>query len=171
MAQESPQIALSDSQLEWPKRDWTPSYLPQGRALRIPMGYFSALAPALAICPSCWGSMPETPMAPIILPSTKIGTPPSYGVAPRSPSTRNPIPPPAIASSNPLDGRLNNTAVRALSSATAIDPSWVLSSRCTATTYPPVSTTVITTGQLFFWASASAAAMIFLACSSEIGAP
>src|SRR5258708_23014443 len=34
------------------------------------LGYFaSASAPALATCASCEGSAPETPMAPIILPS------------------------------------------------------------------------------------------------------
>src|SRR5262249_33223409 len=55
-----------------------------------------------------------------------------------------------MASSNTLDERRYNTAVRAFPSATGIDPSWVLSSRAVATTYPPVSTTVMTTKKVFF---------------------
>ena len=42
-----------------------------------PTRYFMALAAALATCPSCWGSIPETPTAPTSLPSMRIGTPPS----------------------------------------------------------------------------------------------
>ena len=40
-------------------------------------GYFAALAPAAAAMPSCWPVPPLAPIAPMILPLTIIGTPPS----------------------------------------------------------------------------------------------
>src|SRR5215468_756285 len=39
--------------------------------------YFAALAPAAAAMPSCWPVPPLAPIAPMILPFTIIGTPPS----------------------------------------------------------------------------------------------
>src|SRR5919108_5872386 len=50
-------------------------------------------------------------------------------------------------------------------------PHWALSSRCTICTLPPGSTMVMTTGHLFFTASASAPAITFLACSRVSAAP
>src|SRR5882757_2730504 len=47
-----------------------------------PSAYFTASAPAFAHCPSCGAVPPDTPIAPAILPSTKIGIPPSIGTAP-----------------------------------------------------------------------------------------
>ena len=47
----------------------------------------------------------------------------------------------------------------------------VLSSFCSMTRDPVVSRMAIATGQLFFFASASAAAIAFLAVSRVIGAP
>ena len=38
--------------------------------------FASAAAPAVATCSSCEDSAPETPMAPMILPSTTTSTPP-----------------------------------------------------------------------------------------------
>ena len=57
------------------RRSRDPGPTPGEAARRF--SYFRPLAPALATCPSCVGSMPETPIAPMILPSTIIGTPPS----------------------------------------------------------------------------------------------
>src|SRR4029453_8282944 len=76
-----------------------------------------------------------------------------------------------MASENTLVGRRKATAERALSLATSMLPHCVLSRRCSMTSNPPVSRIAITTGQLFFRASASAAAMAFLACSRLIGVP
>src|ERR1700745_1589521 len=39
--------------------------------------YFAALAPAAAAKPSCWPVPPLAPIAPMILPLTTIGSPPS----------------------------------------------------------------------------------------------
>src|SRR5262249_39972734 len=39
--------------------------------------FFAALAPAAAAMPSCWPVPPLAPIAPMILPLTIIGTPPS----------------------------------------------------------------------------------------------
>src|SRR5205807_8774813 len=39
--------------------------------------YLAALAPAAAATPSCWPVPPLAPIAPMILPFTMIGTPPS----------------------------------------------------------------------------------------------
>ena len=58
----------------------------------------TAAAPARAHWPSCGLAPPQTPIAPTILPSMTIGTPPSTGTAPLSPSTRHPSPPVASMS-------------------------------------------------------------------------
>ncbi len=52
---------------------------PSGKcAMRPPAAaYFAALAPAAAARPSCWPVPPLAPIAPMILPFTVIGTPPS----------------------------------------------------------------------------------------------
>jgi len=50
-------------------------------------------------------------------------------------------------------------------------PSCALSMREKATSRPPLSTTAITISQSFFLASASAAAMAFMAASCPIGIP
>src|SRR3984893_6079841 len=68
--------------------------------------YFAASAPAVATSPSWLEAAPETPIAPIILPSTMRGMPPSSGDALRSASVRRPIPPCATKSSNTFVGRL-----------------------------------------------------------------
>src|SRR5215831_561833 len=41
------------------------------------LAYFAALAPAAAAKPSCWPVPPLAPIAPMILPFTMIGRPPS----------------------------------------------------------------------------------------------
>ncbi len=64
-----------------------------------------------------------------------------------------------------------SSALRALSSATAIEPYCVLSNRCSITTWPVLSRIAIAMLQLFFLASASAAAITFLAASNAMGAP
>src|SRR6516165_9731246 len=47
------------------------------RAVVGRFAYFAALAPAAAAMPSCWPVPPLAPIAPMILPLTIIGTPPS----------------------------------------------------------------------------------------------
>jgi len=79
--------------------------------------------------------------------------------------------PPATASSSALVGRRNSTEVRALASAIRPEESCALSSRCSITRLPPESTTAIATHQLFFMASASAAAVALFATSNEMGKP
>ena len=58
--------------------------------------------------------MPETPMPPMIAPLRSIGSPPSSGMTLVIDSSRNAMPPPAIASSKARVGRLKRAAVRAL---------------------------------------------------------
>jgi hypothetical protein len=70
-----------------------------------------------------------------------------------------------------LVGRRSATAARAFSFEMSTLPHCALSSRCSITSCPPESRMVMTTGHLFLVASASAPAMIFLACSRLIGAP
>jgi hypothetical protein len=55
--------------------------------------YFSASAPTCAHWASCALVPPDIPIAPTILPSITMGTPPSTGTAPSSPSVLNPSPP------------------------------------------------------------------------------
>src|SRR5215813_14448176 len=74
----------------------------------------SAFAPACAHTASLLLASPETPIAPMILPSTKMGIPPSTGTAPSRPRMRRPAPPAASASWKALVGRLNRAADRAL---------------------------------------------------------
>jgi hypothetical protein len=81
------------------------------------------------------------------------------------------MPPCATRSSNTLVGRLKSSALRALSSATAIEPYCVLSSLCSITIWPVLSRMTMAMPQLFFMASASAAAITFLAASNPIGGP
>ena len=66
-------------------------------------------------------------MAPMTLPSTQSGNPPSSGKAPGSPSKA--VRPPATASSKTFVGRLNAAAVPALRIATSTLPYWVPSRR------------------------------------------
>jgi cytochrome P450 len=131
----------------------------------------SASIPAFATCPSCGAVPPETPMAPMILPSAMIGMPPSIGLAPVRRRRRRLAPPWATASSNALVGRRNATADQALSRATSMLPSGAPSMRCSMTTLPPASRIVMTMPQLFFLDSASAPAIAFFACSSVMGGP
>src|SRR5215831_7169019 len=49
----------------------------QSRAPALELASFAALAPAAAAMPSCWPVPPLAPIAPMILPLTTIGTPPS----------------------------------------------------------------------------------------------
>ena len=114
---------------------------------------------------------PGTPMAPMILPSTMTGMPPSSGVMSLSASSRMPAPPAAMASSSALLGRLNSSAVRALPSDTVVADSCALSTRWNMTMLPPLSRMVMATCQEFLAASSSAAAMARLAWSSVIGGP
>ena len=58
------------------------------RALPRPGSYFSASMPAWAIWASCCEVTPETPMPPMILPSTTIGMPPSSTLYPMFRSRR-----------------------------------------------------------------------------------
>jgi hypothetical protein len=60
--------------------------------------YLTAALPALATSPSCSPLPPETPTAPISLPSMIIGTPPSIGIAPVRRNNRRPSPPAATLS-------------------------------------------------------------------------
>src|SRR6266516_4828810 len=122
--------------------------------MRRSEAHLTASAPALATWASCAESAPDTPIEPTILPSTAMGMPPS-----------------ATASSNTLLGRRKSMAVRALPSAAAIEPYCVLSILCSITMWPVLSRIAIAISQLFFAASASAAAIAFLAASSEIGVP
>src|SRR5262249_49967288 len=110
-------------------------------------------------------------MLPMSLPSTMIGTPPSGGVAPLSFNRRRFAPPCSMASWNAFVGRRNATAEYDLSFATSVLPNCVPSSRCSMTRFPPESWIAMATFQLFFFASASAPAMTFLACSRVIGEP
>src|SRR6267143_6268579 len=55
--------------------------------------FVNASAPALATCASCSDVAPDTPTAPMILPSTMSGIPPSSGLAPLSFSSRRFGPP------------------------------------------------------------------------------
>ena len=80
-------------------------------------------------------------------------------------------PPWATRSWNTFVGRRSATAERAFSLAISTLPHWALSKRCSMTSCPPESRITMTTGQLFFFASASAPTMIFLACSRLIGMP
>jgi hypothetical protein len=84
---------------------------------------------------------------------------------------RTPAPPPEMASSSTLVGRLNFSAVLALPCAISNEASCALSRRCSITMWPPLSMMAITTGQLFLAASPSAAAITFLAFSRLIGGP
>jgi hypothetical protein len=86
-------------------------------------------------------------------------------------SSRKPAPPPATTSCRALLGRLKSSAVRALPIAISTDPVCVLSSFCSITSDPVVSRMAVATGQLFLFASASDAAIAFLAASSDMGAP
>src|SRR5262249_39052217 len=81
--------------------------------------YFRASAPAWAIWASCWDVTPETPMAPMILPPTTIGIPPSSMLAPCRFSSRRLAPPCAMRSWNTFVGRRKATAEYALSRATS----------------------------------------------------
>ena len=78
------------------------------------MTYLAAAAPAMATSASWLDITPETPMAPIILPSTTIGTPPSSGKTPGTASSRRLPPPCAIRSCSAFVGRLRLIAVFAL---------------------------------------------------------
>ena len=51
------------------------------RADQIP-GYLITAAPACATWPSCTDEPPEAPMAPMILPPSMMGTPPSIALMP-----------------------------------------------------------------------------------------
>src|SRR5262245_35769690 len=84
---------------------------------------------------------------------------------------RRPAPPAANISCRALVGRRNSSAVRALPMAMSTDAVCTLSSLTKFDSEPVVSTMAIATFQLFFLASASAAAIAFLAPSAEIGAP
>jgi hypothetical protein len=77
------------------------------------LAYLIIAAPAVAQTPSWSLVSPETPTAPMILPSARMGTPPSTGTAPSRPSTRTPAPPDAKLSWKAFVGRLNNAAERA----------------------------------------------------------
>src|ERR1700685_1320287 len=131
----------------------------------------SASAPALATWESCDDKEPDTPMAPMILPSTMTGKPPSIGVMAFSANSRMPAPPAAMASSSALLGRLNSSAVRALPSVTVVADSWALSALWNMIMLPPLSRMVMATCQEFLAASSSAAAMARLAWSRVIGGP
>src|SRR5262249_37519133 len=100
-------------------------------------------------------------MPPTILPSTKIGTPPSMKLTFGTVKYLRPAPPLAITSSRALVGRRNSTAARALPSAMRIEASWVPSRRCNITGLPPLSVIEMATYQLFSMTFASATAMLF----------
>src|SRR5262249_19695710 len=96
---------------------------------RIPSGlaacsYLAALAPAFAATPSCWPVPPLAPMAPMILPFTVMGTPPSDATG-FSGKVMNAVFPAANWSANVLLGRRNITAVRALPWEIRVEASWV----------------------------------------------
>jgi hypothetical protein len=60
--------------------------------------YFNVPAPAAAVTASCCEAPPDAPIAPMILPPTISGNPPSTAVAPSSERIRQPSPPAASAS-------------------------------------------------------------------------
>ena len=76
-----------------------------------------------------------------------------------------------MASCSALVGRLKLLAVTALPMAMSTLACCVLSILEKATSWPELSTMAMATGQLFFLASASAAASAFLAASKVIGGP
>src|SRR2546430_2393250 len=67
--------------------------------------FVNASAPALATCASCSDVAPDTPTAPTTFPSTRIGMPPSSGLAPLSLNSRRLEPPWPTRSWNTLVGR------------------------------------------------------------------
>src|ERR1039457_3680707 len=93
----------------------------------LPRAYLKLSAPALAHWLSCALVMPETPIAPTILPSLTSGIPPSAATTPGNVRMRRFSPPVASASRNAFVGRLNVAAVRAFSAATCALASCVLS--------------------------------------------
>jgi len=135
-----------------------------------PRHFVRASMPAWAVWASCWEVTPDTPIDPMILPSWTIGMPPSRTLKPVDRKRRF-TPPWAMPSCRTLVGRRSATAERAFSLAMSMLPHWVLSSRCIITICPPESRTTMATGQPFFFASASAPATTFLACSRLIGGP
>ena len=56
---------------------WSRVWIAVARPAVEARAYFAALAPAAAAKPSCWPVPPLAPIAPMILPFTIIGTPPS----------------------------------------------------------------------------------------------
>ncbi len=56
---------------------WSRVWIAVARPAVEARAYFAALAPAAAAMPSCWPVPPLAPIAPMILPFTIIGTPPS----------------------------------------------------------------------------------------------
>src|SRR5262249_50616467 len=85
----------------------------QSRAPGLALAYFAALAPAAAAMPSCWPVPPLAPIAPMILPLTTIGTPPSDATG-FSGKVGNGVLPAAYCSATAWRGRRNSAGVRAL---------------------------------------------------------
>src|SRR5215210_7940257 len=69
--------------------------------------HLRASSPDWTICACCAEVTPDTPMAPMTLPSTIMRLPPAKGVMLGSAANRSPAPPAAMASSSALLGRLN----------------------------------------------------------------
>src|SRR5262244_4637104 len=84
----------------------------QSRAPVLALAYFAALAPAAAAMPSCWPVPPLAPIAPMILPLTTMGSPPSEATG-FSGNVVKAVLPAAYWSAKALLGRRNSTAVRA----------------------------------------------------------
>src|SRR6058998_3119643 len=85
------------------------------------MSYFRLSAPAFAIWASCCEVTPETPMLPMSLPSTTIGTPPSSGLAPLSFNSRRFEPPCSMASWNAIEQGGSNLRLLKLSGASPLE--------------------------------------------------
>src|SRR5438309_1053585 len=76
--------------------------------------YLAAARPAAAISPSWLAAAPAAAIAPAILPSIRIGRPPSIGVTPGKPDMRGVELPGATESCSTFVGRFTALAVTAL---------------------------------------------------------
>src|SRR5215510_4755668 len=89
----------------------------------MPGRYFAAPAPAAAATPSCCPVPPLAPIAPMILPFTVIGTPPSEAIGATGKVVKAVLPA-ANWSANILVGRRYMAAVRALPWEISADAIW-----------------------------------------------
>src|SRR5262249_34980526 len=96
----------------------------QSRAPALALAYFAALAPAAAAMPSCWPVPPLAPIAPMILPLTTIGTPPSDATGFAGMVVTG-VWPAACCAATVWRGRRNRAGVRALLGEISTAARWV----------------------------------------------